>query len=659
MERDTLTHMPPQTSSEQLSLLSTSPSTRFAPRFLDKYVGRVMHDPIIALIELVANAWDANATFVNVTLGFSAAEPTLVIEDNGHGMTAEQLVERYQTFAYQRPEGQSEYAENPSDQTLPKRRVFGRHGKGRLGALCFGDKVQLRTWRDGMEVGVNLSRGTDGHNPLHVEHYVGTSREGHGTRIEVWGDRPGRLGTELARTELALRFLANPNFAVAVNGDPVAFTSIPTKFAEQTTLAVPAGGDGAPFTLDVRMLVSASSDRAARQTGVAWQVLGRQVGDCSWSWLVGHASIDGRTFGARRVTLIVSADALVEDVNEYWTSFEETPRWEGARKAVAELAESWITKLLREQTQERGEQIRKKHARDLRAMPASGREMWSKFIDAVLQKCPTIGGRELEIVASVLAKCELSRTKYNLLELLDREQPKGLDDLNAILTVWDARSLRIIVEELTERLKLIEKLAEKVRDLKTDEVEELQPLFKQGLWIFGPEYESIQFTSDSTITTVLRKLFKIHASPEVSSNRPDFVVVPNGGLSAFSYDHYDEHDGEPRGLAKVVIVELKAPRVTIGAEEVNQTDKYVEELVKEGAINLGQTEVTCFILGRTINPFYGAIKEIKDHKLKVIPMTYEIFLRRAHSRTFGLRGKLLRGLLAAETNAGPLFGGLP
>jgi hypothetical protein len=658
-ERDTLAHMPPQTSSEQLSLLPPSPSNRFAPRFLDKYVGRVMVDPIIALIELVANAWDANATVVNITLGFSTFSPTLVIEDDGHGMTAEQLAERYQTFAYQRPEGQSEYAENPSGQTLPKRRVFGRHGKGRLGALCFGDEVQLRTWRDGTEVGVKLSRGTDGHNPLHVEHYVGTPRGGHGTRIEVWGDRPGRLGAEVARTELALRFLANPNFSVTVNGDPVAFTSIPTKFAEQTTLTIPADGDGAPFTLDVRMLVSASSDRAARQTGVAWQVHGRQVGDCSWSWLAGHASIDGRTFGARRVTLIVSADALVEDVNEYWTSFEETPRWEGARKAVAELAESWITKLLREQTQERREMIRQKHARELQNMPSSGREMWGEFIEAVLQKCPTIGSRELEIIASVLAKCELSRTKYNLLELLDREQPEGLDDLNAVLTAWDARSVRIIVEELTERLKLIEKLSEKVRDLKTDEVRELQPLFKQGLWIFGPEYESIQFTSDETITTVLQKLFKMKASPEVSSNRPDFVVGPNGGLSAYSYDHYDEHNGESRGLAKVVIVELKAPRVTIGAKEVNQTDRYVEELVNEGAITLGQTEVTCFILGRTISQFYSAVKETKEHKLKVIPMTYESFLRRAHSRTFGLRAKLQRGLSAAEASAGPLFGGSP
>ncbi|MBK7759606.1 MAG: ATP-binding protein [Deltaproteobacteria bacterium] len=563
---------------------------------MDQYGGRVMRDPVIALIELVANAWDANATDVNITLGTSSGAPTLVVEDNGHGMTAAQLAERYQTFAYQRPEGQSEYAENPSGLVLPKRRVFGRNGKGRLAALCFGERVQLSTWRDGTEVRVRVSRGTDGHNPLQVEPDGETPRDGHGTRIEVWGDRPGQLSAEIARGELALRFLANPRFSVTVNGAPVEFGSVPNENAPQTTLTIPDGG-GATITLDVRMLVSASSDRAARQTGVAWQVHGRQVGDCSWNWLAGHANIDGRTYGARRVTLIVSADELVEDVNEYWTSFDPTQRWERARRAVGELAEEWITRLLQEQTQERRKAIRKRHARELQAMPLVGREQWDKFIGGVLLSCPTLGVKELETIASVLAKLELSRNKYDLIELLDLEQPSDLDHLYTTLSEWNARSVRIIVDELSERLKLIEQLSAKVRDQKADELQDLQPLFNRGLWIFGPEYESIEFTSNQNITTVLRKLFGVKASPAVSRNRPDFVVVENGSLGAYSHDSYDEHNGEARGVARVVIVELKAPGVTIGLEEVSQPEKYVYELTKEGAITLGQTEVTCFVLG--------------------------------------------------------------
>lgn len=291
-------------------------------------------------------------------------------------------------------------------------------------------------------------------------------------------------------------------------------------------------------------------------------------------------------------------------------------------------------------------------------MPLVGREQWDKFIGGVLLSCPTLGVKELETIASVLAKLELSRNKYDLIELLDLEQPSDLDHLYTTLSEWNARSVRIIVDELSERLKLIEQLSAKVRDQKADELQDLQPLFNRGLWIFGPEYESIEFTSNQNITTVLRKLFGVKASPAVSRNRPDFVVVENGSLGAYSHDSYDEHNGEARGVARVVIVELKAPGVTIGLEEVSQPEKYVYELTKEGAITLGQTEVTCFVLGGAIGQYYRAVRETKENRLKIIPLTYEDFLSRAHSRTFGLKVKLERGLSADEANVGPLFGGL-
>lgn len=40
----------------------------FAPRFLEKHVGtRILKSPKTAIIELVANAWDAGATTVEVS----------------------------------------------------------------------------------------------------------------------------------------------------------------------------------------------------------------------------------------------------------------------------------------------------------------------------------------------------------------------------------------------------------------------------------------------------------------------------------------------------------------------------------------------------------------------------------------------------------------
>jgi hypothetical protein len=38
----------------------------FDDRFLDKYAGPIISDPAVAIVELVANAWDAYATQVDI-----------------------------------------------------------------------------------------------------------------------------------------------------------------------------------------------------------------------------------------------------------------------------------------------------------------------------------------------------------------------------------------------------------------------------------------------------------------------------------------------------------------------------------------------------------------------------------------------------------------
>jgi len=40
----------------------SSKGTLFEERFLGRYAGSIMSDPTIAIVELVANAWDAYAT---------------------------------------------------------------------------------------------------------------------------------------------------------------------------------------------------------------------------------------------------------------------------------------------------------------------------------------------------------------------------------------------------------------------------------------------------------------------------------------------------------------------------------------------------------------------------------------------------------------------
>lgn len=101
---------------------------------------------------------------------------------------------------------------------------------------------------------------------------------------------------------------------------------------------------------------------------------------------------------------------------------------------------------------------------------------------------------------------------------------------------------KVVLDELKGRLRLVDELRRKTSTTDTLEVQELQPLFYQGLWIFGPEFETIEFTSNEGMTSVVQKLF--HRDIKGSRNRPDFVVLPDGSVGFYAYPKYDDHGAE-------------------------------------------------------------------------------------------------------------------
>lgn len=74
-----------------LSMTDTAPQTAlFEDDYLLRELGQVAHVPQVALTELVANAWDAGATEVDLILPAEICG-TLTITDDGHGMTPAQF----------------------------------------------------------------------------------------------------------------------------------------------------------------------------------------------------------------------------------------------------------------------------------------------------------------------------------------------------------------------------------------------------------------------------------------------------------------------------------------------------------------------------------------------------------------------------------------
>lgn len=171
-----------------------------------------------ALIELVKNSYDADAQNVTVTLEHHA----LVIEDDGTGMTREELIAGFLRLA------------STLKVSEPRSRLFGRQRAGRKGIGRFatqrlGQVLRLQTWVNDVDPGIELvvdwQKFESGRDLDEVPVYLGEepSRK-RGTMIRIEGLRDEWSDAQIRRCWRGLLALQQPFPVVPVerrpNADP-------------------------------------------------------------------------------------------------------------------------------------------------------------------------------------------------------------------------------------------------------------------------------------------------------------------------------------------------------------------------------------------------------------------------------------------------------
>lgn len=422
--------------------------------------------------------------------------------------------------------------------------------------------------------------------------------------------------------------MVDPAFTVTVDGERVTLTDI-SRYIESQELEVAGMG-----TFRIHLIDGGDSDRTMRLHGVAWWVNKRLVGDWTWDGVIGSGRyLDGRSAEAKRYTFIVEADSLADDVRPDWTGFWDTSAVTTVRAHIHEHIWGRLQVLLKETRIERRKTALSRVSPKLSRIPRLSREHVISAVDAMLERSPYMQERDLTNMAEVLANLEQARTGYTLLEQLASVGPDELDKLVEILGKWTITDAKRVLDELYKRLDVISQMKTLVHNPQADELHQLQPLFGRGLWIFGPEYETVHFTSNQTVTSVIRQFFRVKALP-VSSRRPDFVVLPDSSIGAYSRPRYDA-SGEESGPEKVVIIELKRGGFELTKQEMDQAVEYALSLQESGTLP-ADTTIEAFVLGASLGRGAAGGPVGWGNHIQAKPMAYSWVLERAHSRTFRL-----------------------
>ncbi len=372
---------------------------KFGERFFDQYTGKkLLRDPVTAVVELVANAWDAGATKVNINWP-TDSNRNLSITDNGEGMTKEEFIRRWTTFSYDRLSEQGDSVRVSGHSNLPERKTFGRNGLGRFAGFCFSPSYRVSTSKNGQKVVYRVQKSSQGY-PILLEKISESKFEGAGTSVDMGIISSSILPANRIKSEIGMRFLTDPNFEVFVNGEQIDFDDLPADGVETFWVDIPGSNEN----VRVVLIDAKKTDRSTKQHGIAWQVNGRLVGECSWQGSGHESFIDGRRIEARRYTFIIFAEILnvPEVIKEDWSGFrDDHPLYQKVKIAIQEKVRKILLSLTREKRDETFNNLKRENSERLREMLPLDRMKWESFVVKAQEECPSLAERDLAALSGI------------------------------------------------------------------------------------------------------------------------------------------------------------------------------------------------------------------------------------------------------------------
>lgn len=606
----------------------------FEEDYLIRTLGNLGSSPEIALTELVANAWDAGATEIQIFIPDQEEGDQLIIEDNGTGLTKNEFYNRWMKLGYNRLKHQGKKVEFPTGIKL-QRSAYGRNGIGRHGLLCFNNEYKVITEKDGKRSTFVITTKSET-EPFLIKSENFAKSNGHGTRLEVIITK-NRPKSERILEVLSARFLHDPQFTISINGKTI-------NLEEHSGLLFTENIEPEGIKFKIHLIDSKKARKSTIYQGVAiWQE-GRMVGEPSW--ILGKEMIlDGRTKFAKRYTAVIKTNNLAEYIVEDWTGFKRSKKLDLAFKEISLCIQKMFSKIASENIEETTSQIKKEYQKEYENLSPLAKYEFNEAIENIARSNPTARQDAISLAVETVINLEKTRSGTELLNKLSLLSEEDVEGLNKILDNWSIKDALTVLDEIDQRISVIEAIRKLSGDKSIDELHVLHPLITRARWVFGPEFDSPEYSSNKQLHTAVEKVFKKKIRKDAFNNhrkRPDIVVAGDSTFSITGTVTYDSENAIS-AVNKILIIELKKGGSNLSREERNQAVGYVEDFMGCGAF-INNPYISAFVVGETFSEKISPVQAIKNEngvemgKVKIC--LFSQIVDSAEKRLFGLRSRL-------------------
>lgn len=590
------------------------------------------------LVEFIANAYDSDATKIEITLPVDKIAPerkklrmqlkkrldeaaaksaqeanfekynvliqtlpddiTVVMKDDGHGMSWQEVKERFLPVNKQR-RADAKGWETKLTSESGKRYVMGRKGVGKLAGFGAADRVEVHTKRAGESYATKilmddrkLSEADEiGKLPIPATYEDGLPVDQHWTTVTLSVLKADALKEGIDTIKDAIQrsfFMIRPeDFSIYLNGEILAPASPKYEFVYPDGLAegefasdkatVEGFGD-IPFTYRVGFRERKDNLKASQRGARIYCNNRLAAGPTLFGLGTGMHSFHSVDY----LECVVQADDLdrgsVDLINTSRTQLKEGNEFsEGLANRITELMRAAIIAHGKFRDKKAKEDIEKDpHAKTLQkivnVLPRKTRKAAEKLLTSIAAEYGVGTETFNELAPIIISSVNATEVLVKLIELGGK--PETLDRV--------ARELRELGEiEKIDALKLYRGRRSGIQALLALEAEgeenwgkkqlesKLHLLLKECTWLIRPEFSTF-LTSDVQLNTVVSKLanhLKVDDFSQITDNdkmdetRPDLVFLMS--------------DPVMQGPFIINVVELKSPSLPLTIDHHRQLEGYI------------------------------------------------------------------------------------
>lgn len=625
-----------------------------------------------AISEFIWNAFDASAT--QVRIAFDARNPignitTFSISDNGGGINPDTLTNTFGAFL------DSEKREKSYQRSSY---THGRKGKGRFSFEAFASSAEWKTVHGSKELReytISIDNDTKDHYTASEPQVVKGKTTG--TVVTFKGVR-SITAAELGSAELQdflkrefgwfLHLNRNNHFTIFLNEESLAYADIIAD-SESSILEL-KDSNGKPFSFEVNY--------------VRWAA---KIGDKSYFYYLNSKKYES---GKELTSFNNKGDEFNHSVyieSDYFDEFI----WADAKKrgVVSLLGRSQSDKAFRDLSKELEKLLVRKRKEFIRnnsekiidrfesegVMPhfadnkydAARREDFEEVVREIYSVEPKIfmdlGKEQKQTFLGLLNLVLDTEERKHVMEILDGVVKLSSDERGTLANVLRKTTLSRITRTMKlieQRYDIVEALRALVFDLKkfTTERDHIQGIIEENYWLFGEQYNLV--SADKPFEEALSEYLYIIDDKKAEKEeykmthpqrkrRPD-IFLCRKRLS-------DDQRDESSNIEESVIVELKAPRVTLDIKEYRQVEDYLRIVTTEDRFNGATRRWKFYLVSNQLSPeieqLHRAFQEKGKRHLVHQVDKYEIYAMTWDDlfRSFEIRHKFITDKLEFDRQA--------